>query len=228
LWESRAAWAGAFTLIGALAAFTLTQGVDSLSNVRVLPAEARQTYHSFLSWYYDDNLWTGTWSSREEGHIDDYRQAALPIELIVGTERGKVFGPMFNRNVCEMNPMLPPVLIEGEIRGKTLVAFAYAYAQGQRSILYTFEVEQEADSIVALVRPLRDPMNLLPPEARLVRRIESQTELTDTVVVPEATHPDLKCAESALEYLQRLRREGKLPSVEELGIGRPKTESPKR
>lgn len=186
----------------------------------MLPSEARETYYSFQSWYYDDKKWTGTWSSREEGHIDDYQQANLPMELAVETVRGKARGEMFNRRVCELSLMLPPVMVEGEIIDGKLVASSYAYVQGQRSLLYTFEVDQDADQLVATVRPLKDPLGLLPDEARLVRRMESLGNDEGPGSSQTSSHPDLQCQEPPMEYLKRLRKEGNRPSVEELGIAR--------
>ena len=136
------------------------------------------------------------------------------------TVRGKVYGEMFNRAVCELNPMLPPVLVEGEIRGSQMVAYAYAYIQGQRNLLYTFQVNQEKNEPVITIKPLRDHLNLLPPEARLVRRIHSSSDVVVARVGEGSAHPDLECPESPLEYIQRLRREGKLPSMEELQLKR--------
>ena len=185
----------------------------------MLPSEARETYHSFLGWYYDDKSWSGTWSSREEGNIEDYKQAELPLELTVGTTDGKVFGEMFNRRVCDLSPMLPPVLVEGEVSGKTLVAYAYAYVRGQKNLLYTFEVSRVADQPVAIVRPLKDPLGLLPFESRLVQRTDT-SKATEPVMNQAPFHPDLQCPESPTQYLLRLRKQGKLSSVEELGFQR--------
>lgn len=217
VWASRTVWG----FVGGAVAWVLSNGVESLTNLRKLPSEVQSTYHMFQSWYYDAALWTGTWSSREEGHIDDYKQAELPLKLSVGTERGKVFGEMFNRSVCELNPMLPPVLVEGEIvRGK-LVAYAFAYVGGQRNFLYSFAATRSDKEPVITLSPLLDPHGLMPPNARLVHRIEAEPQ-GEAAVSPrqEAEHHDLKCPESPIEYLQRLRKEGVLKGVEELGIGR--------
>lgn len=220
LWASRAAWAGVFAAVGATIAFVLTQGVDSLRNARKLPSEVAETYNSFLTWYYDDANWTGSWSSREEGDIDDYQQAEVPISLSVGTERGKVAGEMFNRTVCDLNPMLPPVLVEGEIYRGKMVAYAYAYVGGKKNFLYSFDVTQSEKEPVVTLRPLKDPLGLMPPSARLVRRIGTIPAGTVSPSTPNSEHPDLECPEKPFEYLQRLRKEGKLRNVEELGIAR--------
>lgn len=217
VWASRTVWG----VVGGAVVWVLANGVESLSNLRKLPSELQSTYHMFQSWYYDDALWTGIWSSREEGHIDDYKQAEMPLKLSASTERGKVFGEMFNRSVCELNPMLPPVLVEGEIvRGK-LVAYAFAYVGGERNFLYSFSATRSDKEPVITLSPLRDPHGLMPPNARLVHRIEAESQSSE-VVRPgqDAEHHDLVCPESPMEYLQRLRKEGVLKGVDELGIGR--------
>ena len=75
LWSSRAAWAGAASVVVAALAWILTNGVDSLTNLRKLPSEVQSTYHMFQGWYYDDALWTGAWSSREEASVEDLNLA---------------------------------------------------------------------------------------------------------------------------------------------------------
>lgn len=224
VWASRTVWGVA----GGTVAWVLSNGVESLANLRKLPSEVQSTYHTFQSWYYDDAQWTGTWSSREEGHVDDYKQAELPLKLSVGTERGKVFGEMFNRSVCELNPMLPPVLVEGEIvRGK-LVAYAFAYVGGERNFLYSFAATPSDNEPVITLSPLRDPHGLMPSNARLVHRIEADPKGDGAVTLgQQAEHPDLECPESPTEYLQRLRKEGVLKGVEELGIRREPGNAPK-
>lgn len=212
VWASRTVWG----VVGGAVAWVLANGVESLSNLRKLPSEVQSTYHMFQSWYYDDSLWTGTWSSREEGHIDDYKQAEMPLKLTVGTERGKVFGEMFNRSVCELNPMLPPVLVEGEIVGGKLIAYAFAYVGGQRNFLYSFSATSSDKEPVITLSPLKDPLGLMPSSARLVQHIEATPSGDVSASGQEAGHPDLECPESPSQYMQRLRKEGKLKSVEEL------------
>jgi hypothetical protein len=203
LWASRSAW----TVVGGGVVFVLTHGVESLTNVRKLPAEALQTYHSFQSWYYDDAAWTGTWSSREEGDVQDYHQAEMPLKLSASTERGEVFGEMFNRSVCELSPMLPPVLVEGKIQSGKLRAFAFAYVGGQKELLYSFEATRsEAEPVITLT-PINDPNGLMPQSARLVHR----NGVTDQQqAAGDADHPELVCPESSIEYIQRMRKEGVL------------------
>ena len=204
--------------LAATATFVLTQGVESLGNARKLPTEVVETYRSFISWYYDDDEWTGTWSSREEGHVDDYKQSSLPLKLETETKQGKVAGEMFNRSVCEANPMLPPVLVEGEIRRGEMLAVAYAYVGGEKRSLYSFSVAKSDNEPVITISPLKDPSGMLPPSARLVHRvIEKPAEGKPSASIQEE-HTDLECMESPIEYLHRLRKEGKPKSVEELGI----------
>lgn len=197
MWASRTAW----SLVGGAVVWVLSNGVESLANLRKLPSEFQSTYHMFQSWYYDDALWTGTWSSREEGNVEDYKQAEQPLKLSVDAERGKVFGEMFNRSVCELSPMLPPVFVEGEIvRGK-LVAYAFAYVGGERNFLYSFAATRSNKEPVITLSPLRDPHGLISPSARLVRRVEVMPSDTATT---ESDHPDLECAESSVEYIHRM------------------------
>ena len=214
VWASRTVWG----VVGGAIAWVLSNGVESLANLRKLPSEVQSTYYMFQSWYYDDALWTGTWSSREEGHIEDYKQAELPLKLTVGTARGKVFGEMFNRSVCELNPMIPPVLVEGEIHRGKLVAYAFAYLGGERNLLYSFSATlSEKDPVITLT-PLADPLGLMPPSARLVLRMEPQTQ-GENAATPrqEVVHPDLECPESPTQYLQRLKKEGVLKGFEQRG-----------
>jgi hypothetical protein len=224
VWASRTVW-GVF---GGAIAWVLSNGVESLTNLRKLPSEVQNTYQMFQSWYYDDVLWTGTWSSREEGYIDDYKQAELPLQLSVGTERGRVFGEIFNRSVCTLNPMLSPVLVEGEIiRGK-LVAYAFAYVGGEKNFLYSFSASRSEKEPVITLSPLQDPHGLMPPSARLVHRFEAESQNNKPIKLGQkVVHHDLECPESPIEYLQRLRKEGVLKGVDELGIARKRKKAAK-
>jgi len=217
VWASRTVWG----FVGGALAWVLSNGVESLTNLRKLPSEVQSTYHMFQSWYYDDALWTGTWSSREEGHINDYEQAEMPLKLSLDTQRGKVSGAIFNRAVCDSNPMFSLVFVEGDIVGGKLVANASAYIGGKLHFLYSFSAIHSDKEPVITLSPLRDPHGFVPPGARLVRRIQVTSQNVEGMPpMQEVEHHDLQCAESPFEYLQRLRREGVLKGVEELGVGR--------
>lgn len=217
VWASRTAWG----VVGGAVVWVLANGVESLSNLRKLPSEVQSTYYMFQSWYYDDALWTGTWSSREEGSVEDFKQSEIPLKLTISTERGKVFGEMFNRSVCEASPMLPPVFVEGEIAWGKLVVNAFIYRGGDKRFLYSFSATHSDKEPVITLSSIEDPSGLMPAHARLVHRIEAEPR-GDAASTPgqEAEHHDLVCPESPIEYLQRLRKEGVLKGVEELGIGR--------
>lgn len=217
LWASRTAWAGAAGAAVAAIAWILTNGVDSLSNLRKLPSEVQSTYHLFQSWYYDDALWTGTWSSRVEAYVDDLGQSNTPLKLVLVTEQGIVNGEMLNKAVCEISPLLLPVLIEGRIRGGAVDAHAFVYRAGQRQYLYRFKAIRDSNQpLVVTLTPTEDPSGLLPPAARLA--ISPHNEGINAMYLEKDAkeHHDLLCPESPSQYMQRLRMEGKLKSVEEL------------
>ncbi len=207
-------WVIGSVVLGVLT-WVLLNGPSALSNARILPGEWQKTLDAFLVWYYDDEKWTGAWSSREEGDIHDYKQADLPLKLTIESKQGKVFGEMFNISVCELNPMFPPVLVEGAIRGGNLVASAFVYVGGERKLLYEFSGKQSDHEPVLTITPLQDRYGLLPSSARLVQggwgvgtvQIDSGVEVT-------AEHPDLQCPESPIEYIQRFRKEGHLEGAE--------------
>lgn len=208
-WKRKRSWVigGA---IGTVLTWVLLNGPNALSNARILPGEFQKTLDVFLGWYYDDEKWTGTWSSREEGIIDDLKQAELPLKLSIGAHHGKVVGEMFNRTVCELSPLLPPVLVEGKIRRGELVAYAFAYVGGERKLLYEFSGTQGEGEPVLTLTPVKDPVGLLPPSARLVHRIEENNAQVDLAGNREADHPDLACREGPVEYILRLRKEGRV------------------
>lgn len=208
-WRRKRSWVIGGAL-GTALTWVLLNGPSALSNARILPGELQKTLDVFLSWYYDDEKWTGTWSSREEGIIDDLKQAELPLKLSIDTKHGKVLGEMFNRSVCELSPLLPPVLVEGEIRRGELVAYAFAYVGGERRLLYEFSGTQGEREPVLTLTPLKDPVGLLPPSARLVHRLEKAPVQTHLAGNREDEHPDLACVESPVEYIQRLRKEGRV------------------
>ena len=201
--------------------WVLSNGVESLANLRKLPSEVQSTYNMFQSWYYDDALWTGTWSSRVEAYIDDLDQSTTPLKLVLETEQGHVRGEMLNKAVCEISPLFLPVLIEGRVRRGAIDAYAFVYRSGKREYLYRSSAERDVSQpLVIAVAPTEDPMGLLPQSARLADS-PSDEGIAAMYLSDEAKeHPDLLCAENPAQYLQRLRKEGVLKSVEELGIER--------
>ncbi len=136
LWSRvKASWP-IWATIGVVVSFVLTQGVESLANLRKLPSELDETFAGFQSWYYDDAAWTGSWSSRVEGYIDDLHQSAVPLKLVLNVSRGAVHGEMLNKEVCrKLNPLLLPVLLQGQVRGGDVEADAFVYMGGQRNYL---------------------------------------------------------------------------------------------
>ena len=109
--RSRTFW----SIIGGLVSFLFVKGIDVLENVRRLPSELIQTKTSLLSWAYRDQDWTGTWSSREEGNVEEVNLASDAIKLDLTANQGSVHGEIFLRTVCNLNPLLIPTLIEGEV-----------------------------------------------------------------------------------------------------------------
>lgn len=197
LLRSRYVWIA----VGGVISFVLTHGVESINTLRKMPSEVAQLYRESQSWFYGDSNWTGTWSSREEYDVQDYHQSEAPIKLSLSTEQGTVAGEIFTQSVCEMNPMLLPVLVEGEIHRGKLRAFAYAYVGGEKRRLYSFQGTRAGEEPVITLTPIDDPAGLLPASARIVRHM-GRDEGSDA-----KEHPDLRCAENALQYLQRLRKE---------------------
>ncbi|MCO5411103.1 hypothetical protein [Ralstonia mojiangensis] len=197
LLKSRSLWFA----FGGVLAFVLTHGVESIITLRKLPLEAAQLYRESQSWFYGDSNWTGTWSSREEGDVQDYHQSDAPIKLSLTTEQGAVVGEIFTQSVCELNPMLLPVLVEGEIHHGRLRAFAYAYVGGQKQRLYSFQATRANEEPVITLTPIDDPVGLLPASARIARRMGGDESSG------AEEHSDLQCSENALQYLQRLRKE---------------------
>ncbi|WP_130391865.1 hypothetical protein [Cupriavidus agavae] len=115
---------------------------------------------------------------------------------------------MFNLSVCKLNPLLLPVLVEGEISRGRLLAFAFAYVQGEKRRLYSFQLMRSQEEPVITLTPIQDPGGLLPPAARLVHRVEANGVSEGIRANETVEHPDLECEEDALEFLKRLRSEG--------------------
>jgi hypothetical protein len=195
-WGSRVAW----TIAGGVITFVLLHGNEGLKNLRQLPTEMKRTAHSFQSWLYDDEKWTRTWYSREELDVEDYDVAHEPIKLSLHAVRGQVLGELYLPTVCERNPLLLPVLVEGEVLKGKIYAKAFAYVGGEQRPLATFTVtiSKEQPWIVTL-QPLSDPSGLMPESARLQTRIDGAGANVQT------EHEDLSCKNDRIEFLRKMR-----------------------
>ncbi len=198
--RSRPAWVA----LGGVIVFVLIHGVEAMGNLRKLPSEFDQTIRQFWDWYYDAADWSATWSSREEGHVEDYRQSAMPIKLSLVVERGKVSGEIFNLEVCKLNPLFVPVLLEGEIFRGDVVAYTFAIVGGQKYFLFSFSAQRSDREPVITIAAIRDPLGLLPEPARLVRRADPVVADEKGAVPTALDHPDFECAETPSEYVKRI------------------------
>lgn len=201
IWRSRTAW----TFAGAIVTFILMHGNEGLTNLRQLPSEIKQTFMEFQSWKYDDKLWSATWSSREEGNVEDYHLAPEAIRLNLHTEQGKISGELYLDSVCNRNPVLLPVLLEGEILHGQVYAKAFTFVGGQRQTLATFTVQRSDEApFIVTVRPLADPSGLFPVSARLMQRLEDEHAIENDA---------LTCKNDPAAFVRKLLDAGKKGST---------------
>lgn len=91
-WYKRA-WV-ILSFVGAALYGLLMYGPTMLSNAQSLPAEFEKTKNKFLTWYYDDEAWSGMWSSAPEGYVDiaDMRLSSTDVRIIIDAEQGTIGG----------------------------------------------------------------------------------------------------------------------------------------
>jgi hypothetical protein len=93
-------------------------------------------------------------------------------------DQGGAGGIIGSPALCKIFPIWDYVQFEGEIKGGKLYGTAWDIIRGVRTSFFTFVVEREGP--VLIIKPIDDPLHLLPTSARIgkhydVKPVENKT-----------------------------------------------------
>lgn len=147
--------------LASMLTWVVTNGVDALDNVSTLPAKFETVKNQAISWRYNDEGWTGWWTTSTEGLVDSGDVTVSPIraQLSLSVTQGKAHGEFSSDAVCSIAPMLGVLMLDGEINGDILHGIAYQFVGGKRENFATFTVTPTKNGVTII--PLQDPLGLI-------------------------------------------------------------------
>ena len=150
------------TLVGAGLYGLLANGPMLLSNAEKLPSEFERVSGKFLSWYYEDQAWTGLWSANPEGYVDsvEMKLSDVDIKLHLLSEHGRIGGEISMKSICRVVPMFDYLLLEGKISGDIATITAFDFIGGERKNFFRFSAKR--DGVVITVAPGEGVQEWLP------------------------------------------------------------------
>lgn len=150
------------TLVGAGLYGVLANGPMLLSNAEKLPAEFERVSGKLLSWYYEDQAWTGLWSANPEGYVDsvEMKLSDVDIKLHLLSERGRIDGAISMKSICRVVPMFDYLLLEGKVSGDIATITAFDFIDGERKNFFRFSAKR--DGVVITVSPEEEAREWLP------------------------------------------------------------------
>lgn len=150
------------TLVGAGIYGLLANGPMLLSNAEKLPSEFERVSGKFLSWYYEDQAWTGMWSGNPEGYIDsvEMKLSDVDIKLHLLSEHGRIGGEISMKSICRVVPMFDYLLLEGKVSGDIATITAFDLIGGERKNFFRFSTKR--DGVVITVSPEEGAREWLP------------------------------------------------------------------
>ena len=152
------------TLVGAGIYGLLANGPMLLSNAEKLPSEFDRVSGKFLSWYYEDQAWTGVWSAHPESYVDnvDMKLSDVDIKLHLVSEQGSIGGEISMKSICRVVPKFDYLLIDGKVSGDTATIPAFDTIDGERKNFFRFSAKRD-DDLVITVTPEEGAREWLPP-----------------------------------------------------------------
>jgi hypothetical protein len=138
-----------------------------LTNARTFPSEIRKATDQFTSWYYDDDAWTGYWTSEPEAYVDeaDMKLSQFPFGLYMKVENGSIDGMIANQEVCSSVPF-DFVLLSGHVDtfGNSATVLAWDTLEGHD--VYFAKLRLKMDEGIMTVEPIEGTARMF-PKARI-------------------------------------------------------------
>lgn len=164
------------------------------------PGAFERVSGKFLAWHYEDEAWTGYWSSDVEGYVDseDMNLSSSDLKVHLMAERGKIGGEISAKSICKGVPLLDYLLLDGEVSWGKAIITAYDFVGGKRQDFFRFTAER--DGVVLVVKAADPALGWIPEESRIA---------LEQGLSGEAVYPLLhgSCAEERASFMKRVHEE---------------------
>lgn len=198
--------------VGAVVGAVLLNINPILSNVRQLPSEVRKTSDQFSSWYYQDDAWSGYWTSTSEGHVDaeDMNLSEERIAIDLEVKNGVIDGTIATPQICESIPVLDFLLLRGKVGAvrSSATVIVWDTFQGHKRDIAALELKR--DGVVMSIVPKEGVLTLFPSRARIA---------LDRSDAPPATPFCVGEQEAFAKMLEQMlkERQATVPQVKDAG-----------
>lgn len=132
-------------LVGTGVYSLLANGPVLLLNAERLPSEFERVSGKFLSWYYEDQAWTGLWSANPEGYANfvEMKLSDVDIKLHLLSEHGRIGGEVSMKSICRVVPIFDYLLLEGKVSGGIARITAFDFIGGKRKNFFRFSAKRD-------------------------------------------------------------------------------------
>jgi len=156
----------------------VTNAPQFFENLQKTPATVISTYNQFSSWYFDDDSWSGLWSSNTGFSVDWQDMHLSDTDLVVSMEsyQGTISGVIFTKNVCNTIPLLGMLMLEGKVNffGESADGMLFEYIDGSRKNLSTIKLTKNGSLLDVL--PINDRFKFIPAKIKIIKQIEIEDE----------------------------------------------------
>jgi hypothetical protein len=153
--------------IGAAIGGLLLDGPTMLSNAEQLPSSFGRVKDSFLGWYFEDEKWTGRWSTNPETYVDqedmDLSTADLRLEIV--SKNGEIDGTIATKKICAAIPVFDYVLITGSISGNKAEILVFDVIGGRKQEFAKLSLQRAG--VIMTVTPKEGAVDWFPAKARI-------------------------------------------------------------
>lgn len=147
-----------------------------LSNAEKLPSSFARVKDSFLGWYFEDEEWTGRWSTNPETYADqeDMELSKVEVRLEIVSKNGEIDGTIATKKICAAIPIFDYVLITGSIRGKRAEILVFDVIGGRKQNFAKLLLQR--DGVIMNLTPKEGMLNWFPEMARIARHGDNQNK----------------------------------------------------
>lgn len=160
-----------FAAVVAFLGWFLSGSNQILSNISSLPKDLSGLNKQAQSWYYDDEWWSGVWSTDTEYmfQISDAQVSTdVDFKMELEVNQGIVSGTISSRKVCELMPLIDGTLLEGRLDNDKIRAVVYEIISNERVNLALIEVRKTNEGIAVV--SLRDDVGFIPNEVKAIKQ----------------------------------------------------------
>ncbi|MFM4680618.1 hypothetical protein ACEUD4_20035 [Aeromonas media] len=159
-------------LIFSLTYAAVINGPQFFENIQKLPAIIESTYNKFSVWYFDDENWSGFWSSDTEFIVDWQDLNLSDTDLVIDMEsvHGTISGVIFTKNVCNTIPLLGMLMLDAKVSllGQTADGILFEYINGSRRNLSTIKFRM--DGSILHISPINDHFKFIPTAVKIIKQ----------------------------------------------------------